>query len=121
MRTVAQLKEAGYRIVPAQGLTGVTEISSIKPFWFYNRNFYTKMAEVRENLKAADKFQDGRFVLHLSGLYEDEQIPAYNLIDEDRKKILDEALSRYVTAQNDAQRAAADYEDALNTAEPYTD
>lgn len=60
MRTIEQLKNAGFTVKRADHLTGVTELSSSTPFWYYNQKFHEGMSAVRENFRAADKFENGR-------------------------------------------------------------
>lgn len=120
MRTIEQLKQAGFAFVASERGEGCTDIRNTHPFWYYNANFYERMDEVHESLRPAESDAQG-FVLTVAGtqwLQGDRGFP-FNLLDAERKAHLDDARSRYVTARNDAQRAQDDYLDALRTDKAY--
>jgi hypothetical protein len=119
MRTINQLREAGFTVATATDAVDCTSITSDKPFWFYNTNFCENMADVREHLKPAEKREDGQYRLLFAGLPGDDEVIAFNLIDEERYKQMQDALGRYLAGLSEAQRAKDDYEDAFNTLEPY--
>ncbi len=119
MRTVEALKAAGFGFRACPDAVGVTEISSDTPFWYYNTNFYESMADVHEHLEPAKMGGDGKFVLLLAGEYADDEVLPYNLLDSERKTLLEGARARYASAKNDAQRAEDDFLDALRTDEAY--
>jgi hypothetical protein len=119
MRTIAQLRQAGFTVVRSTRAVDCTEIQSNKPFWYYNTEFAEDMAGVREHLKKAHVDENGQYYLIVAGLYGEDEVLVYNLLDEQRFAWLEDAQSRYFTGLNDAARAKADYEDALNVLEPY--
>lgn len=119
MRTISQLREAGFTVVHSTQAVDCTEITSDQPFWYYNTNFYSSMDQVASNLEAAKLNADGKYSLIVAGLYRDDEVLVYNLLDAERHELMRAARERYVAATNDAQRARDDYEDALNVLEPY--
>lgn len=121
MRTISQLREAGFTVAASRSAVQCTEVSSLKPFWYYNTRFYSTMADVRANLQAASLDAQGRYTLTVAGLHGDNEVLVYNILDEERHRILEDAQARYYTGMNDAERAKDDYEDALNTLEAYAD
>ncbi len=120
MRTIKQLKDAGFSFRPAPNGADATEISSASPFSYYHTNFRVTMSEIIEHLTMAKVDHHGRYVLLLAGnWYDDDTVLPYNLLDEERRLLMLEARERYVRSMNDAQRAEADFMDAVRTDEPY--
>lgn len=120
MRTIEQLRQAGFTVEVSERGIDCVDVRSPNPFWYYNINFYESMSEVHSNLQAAQADARG-YLLTVAGTQwlEPAQVFPFNLLDEKRKAILDEARSRYVVACNEGQRAQDDYLDALRTDEPY--
>lgn len=118
MRTIQQLKDAGFTVRVATDAIDCTEVVSPQPFWYYNLRFYDSMADIHEHLQAAPAHTGG-YRLLAAGLYPDDALFPFNVIDAERKAILDDARARYVTGLNDMQRAESDYMDAVRTDEDY--
>ena len=118
MRTVTQLRQAGFIVQPAQDAVDCTELLSAAPCWYYNPRFAETMSEVNEALQPVPSVGSG-YRLVAAGKFADEDVFPFNILDAQRKVYLDDARSRYLVALKDATRAEEDYHDVLRTDEAY--
>jgi hypothetical protein len=129
--TIAQLKKAGFSVVASEGNSdaeGCTLVTHTEPFWYYNElqaRMYSGpdsfMDYWREHVTAADKSSSGTYSLLVAGqqyLKDTAEFP-FRLMGLAQKKVLDDALTRHISAKNDAQRARDDFDDALTDFENY--
>ncbi|VTU43209.1 MULTISPECIES: hypothetical protein [unclassified Variovorax] len=118
MRTVQQLIDAGFTLSPAEDAIGCSELFSPKPFFYYNPKSLESINDIYSGLETAKPTEYGHRLV-LAGRYSPSDVFPFNVLDEERRELLDEAYQRYWTHTNDAARAKDDFSDVLRTDEPY--
>lgn len=126
MRTVAQLIAAGFIVRDSLDGLNCTEVASDKPFWFYNPRWLrsndesgSRAREVLASLRSAT-LGPTCYQLVVAGVFEGDTEFPFEIIDSERKELLEQAFTRYQEHSNLADRALDDFHDALRVEEPYT-
>lgn len=109
MKTVAQLRAAGFTVKPSATATGGTDVESAEGFLFLNPRFLDGIAQVTEQLDRgrAERGSDGMFRIIVAGQYADDvEFPFLILKPLDAENLANSALF-HTNALEDAEAARA--------------
>ncbi len=118
MRTIQQLRDAGFTVQGAEDAAGCTEVLSDDPFWHVGRQFLDStnttntMLEVQERIRPADPHAGG-YRLVIAGRYADDAILPSHLMDAKTVARLDAAHDKWETASAAVDAARALYREAI--------
>nr|WP_176704781.1 hypothetical protein [Burkholderia sp. M701] len=119
MKTVAQLRAAGFTVKPSASAIGGTDVESAEQFFFLNLRFLDGIAQAAEQLDRgrAERGSDGVFRIIVAGQYADDaEFPLLILKPLDAENLTNSALF-HATALEDAEAARArakSHEDQFN-------
>ena len=119
MKTVAQLRAAGFTVKPSSTAIGGTDVESSEEFSFLNLRFLDGIGQATEQLLRgrAERSDDGLFRIIVAGQYADDAEFPFLILKQLDAEILMNSADCYAHALDDVESARArarNHEDQFN-------